>query len=109
MKENSLLDLIYHYLIALDNDKKTIEKKKQIIEKLKSYTKGKVPVYHFVVKCIDSIRDRTMLKEIGDLIMSNMEDENLFYEDYVESKEKLNYYNHIYLPSLDNHFYNLEL
>ena len=28
------------------------------------------------------------------------EEENLFYDDYIASKEKLNYYNCIFIPSL---------
>lgn len=102
MQETSLLDLIYHYLIAFDNDWETVEKRQQIIEKLKNYTKGKVPIYHFLLNCINTIRCRNIIKEIGDLIMLNMEEDNIFLDDYVLSKEKVNYYNCIYLPSLEN-------
>lgn len=102
MQETSLLDLIYHYLIAFDNDSDIVEKRQLIIEKLKGYTKGKVPVYHFILNCIDNIRCRNIIKEIGDLIMLNIEEDNIFLDDYVLSKEKANYYNCIYLPSLHN-------
>lgn len=102
MQEETLLDLIYYYIVALDNDQNTTEMKTKIISKLKSCTKGKIPIHHFLLQCINSIRERRTMKEIGNLIMLNLEEENLFYEDYLASKEKLNYYNHIYLPSLYN-------
>jgi len=100
MTTDTLLDLIYHYIIAIDNDYNTKEEKTKIIEKIKNYYKGRIPVGHFLANCADSIRERRQLKEIGDLILLNMEDENIFYDDYKQSKEKLNYYHYIYLPSL---------
>lgn len=100
MTTDTLLDLIYHYIIAIDNDYNTKEQKNKIIEKIKNYYKGKIPVGHFLENCANCIRERQQLKEIGDLILLNMEDENIFYEDYKQSKEKLNYYHDIYLPSL---------
>lgn len=100
METSSLLDLIYHYIVAFDNDRITLGQRQEIVEKLKHYTKGKIPIHHFVHQCLDTVRERDTIKEIGNLIMMNMEEENLFYDDYIASKEKLNYYNCIFIPSL---------
>lgn len=88
-------------MLALDNDRDTTEFKKQILLKLKSYTNKKVPVYHFLEKCIDdTVRSRCILKEIGDLILSNKDEMNLFMDEYLASREMLNYYQCVYQPSL---------
>lgn len=102
--KQSLFDLIYEYLVAIDNDCCTKEVRNEIIETLKTYYVRKVPSTHVIYKYLelgkDSLCEREVLKEISNIILLNMEDENIFQEDYINSKQVFNYYNYIYLPSL---------
>ena len=100
----SLFDLIYEFIIALDNDCPTKEIKDDIMETIKTFYIHKVPPDHIIYKYLklgkDSLCEREILKEIGNTILLNMEDENIFQQDYMNSKQVPNYYKYIFLPSL---------
>ena len=102
--QQSLFDLIYHYIIAIDNDRSTLQQKLDILEQIKTYYIRKVPENHPISKFVklgeNDLCERDVLKEICNLILLNMEDENIFQEDYNHSKEIFNYYKYIYLPSI---------
>jgi hypothetical protein len=103
--KQSLFDLIYHYIIAIDNDCSTLEQKYEILEQIKTYYSHKVPSHHPISRYVElgknDLCERDILKEICDIILLNMEDENIFIKDYINSKQISNYYNYIYLPSLE--------
>lgn len=102
--KQSLFDSIYHYILAIDNDRSTIEQKHEIIEQIMTYYIRKVPSNHplsrFVKLGMNDICERDVLKEICNTILLNMEEENIFHQDYQNSKEIYSYYKYIYLPSI---------
>lgn len=104
--KQSLFDSIYHYIIAIDNDRPSLEKKQDIIEEIKTYYAHRVPPHHAILQFVNlgtnHLCERDVLKEICNTILLNMEDTNIFEEDYKNSKEIYNYYKYIYLPSIQN-------
>jgi hypothetical protein len=100
----SLFDLIYEFIISIDNDCPTKEIKDEIMETIKTFYIRKVPPEHIIYKYIklgeNSLCEREILKEIGNTILLNIEDENIFQQDYIHSKQVSNYYKYIFLPSI---------
>lgn len=103
--EKSLFDQIYNYIIAIDNDCQTKEQQYEILEKFKTFYSRKIPEHHHLHKLVslsaNNLCERDTLKEICNNILLNMEEENIFNDDFSHSKEIYNYYKYIYLPSMD--------
>lgn len=105
MKQMSFFDLIYNYLVSVDNDCVKKEQKDEIFTSIQRFfhkQKGS-RLYEYINLSRDSLLERDIIKEIGISMLLDYENEmgkSIFYEDMIESKNYDIFKRHIYYPTL---------
>ena len=101
----SFFDLIYNYLVSVDNDCVKKEQKEEIFYFIQNFFKRhrKSHLYEYIKLDKNSLLEREIIKEIGISILldyeSNMS-KSIFYNDIVNSKNYNLFKKYIYYPTL---------
>lgn len=101
----SFFDLIYNYLVSVDNDCVKKEQKEEIFTSIQRFfhKQKESRLYDYIKLGKESLLERDIIKEIGISMLLDYESEmseSIFYEDIINSNDYINFKKYIYYPTL---------
>ena len=101
----SFFDLIYNYLVSVDNDCVKKEQKEEIYRSIQRFfhKQKKSRLYEYINLSKDSLLERDIIKEIGISMLLDYESKlykSIFYDDIIKSNDYKNFKKYIYYPTL---------
>lgn len=103
----SFFDIVYNYIISIDNDCCSKEDGDFIYQFIQNFLKPKLKQYNNISQFIelskDTLLERDVLKEICITILIDYEenlDNSIFYKDIIDSRDYHSFKKYIYYPTL---------
>lgn len=102
---SSFFDLIYNYLVSVDNDCVKKEQKDEIFTSIHRFfhKQKESRLYEYINLSKDSLLERDIIKEIGISMLLDYESKlynSIFYDDIIQSNDYKNFKKYIYYPTL---------